>query len=253
FFFKKFLVKKLPLEHIESKYDVQLKENESYSSLVATVKEKYRLDQFLLPTEHVLLTYELPDWMKETDEYTSPPLEIKDDRDVEVFMAVRVDCVWLELYVTYGDADVSRYRRLTAMEEGLILIANPRPGQQPLTRWRDSSRPPDTDDDPPATGGVIRLREVTDTFNKGDCSMVDKGKAIMTQDSVASVRNIVGQGEGNSLGGGLGPNSGTLASMNRCEVAILNFFNMAEGSDLQANDHLRVGQEWQRMVGWSFE
>ncbi|KAF3505424.1 hypothetical protein F2Q69_00041941 [Brassica cretica] len=122
--------------HIESKYDVQLKENESYSSLVATVKEKYRLDQFLLPTEHVLLTYELPDWMKETDEYTSPPLEIKDDRDVEVFMAVRVDCVWLELYVTYGDADVSRYRRLTAMEEGLILIANPRPAQQPLTRWR---------------------------------------------------------------------------------------------------------------------
>ena len=106
----------------------------------------------------------------------------------------------------------------------------------------DSSRPPDTDDDPPATGGVIRLREVTDTFNKGDCSMVDKGKAIMTQDSVASVRNIVGQGEGNSLGGGLGPNSATLASMNRCEVAILNFFNMAEGSDLQANDHLRVGQ-----------
>nr|VDD30687.1 unnamed protein product [Brassica oleracea] len=197
--------------------DLLLKENESYSSLVATVKEKYRLDQFLLPTEHVLLTYELPDWMKETDEYTSPPLEIKDDRDVEVFMAVRVDCVWLELYVTYGDADVSRYRRLTAMEEGLILIANPRPAQQPLTRWRDSSRPPDTDDDPPATGGVIRLREVTDTFNKGDCSMVDKGKAIMTQDSVASVRNIVGQGEGNSLGGGLGPNSGTLASMNRTQ------------------------------------
>lgn len=43
--------------------------------------------------------------------------------------------------------------------------------------------------------------------------MVDKGKAIMTEDSVASVRNIGGQGEGNSLDGGLGPNSGTLALM----------------------------------------
>lgn len=45
--------------------------------------------------------------MKEPGEYTAGPLEIKDDRDVEVFMAVRVDCVWLELYVTYGDADVT--------------------------------------------------------------------------------------------------------------------------------------------------
>lgn len=46
--------------YIETKYDVQLKENESYSSFVATVKEKYRLDEFLLPTEPLLLTYELP-------------------------------------------------------------------------------------------------------------------------------------------------------------------------------------------------
>lgn len=51
-------------------------------------------------------------------------------------MAVRVDCVWLELYVTYGNVDVDRFRRLRALEEGLILTANPRPDFQPLTRWR---------------------------------------------------------------------------------------------------------------------
>ncbi|KAJ4902146.1 Uncharacterized protein Rs2_16097 [Raphanus sativus] len=63
--------------HVESKYNVPLKENESYGSLVPTVKEKYKLDQFLLPTEP-LFTYELPDWMKESGEYTTSPLEIKD-------------------------------------------------------------------------------------------------------------------------------------------------------------------------------
>lgn len=122
--------------HVEPKFDVQLKENESYSSIVSTVKDKYRLDQFLSPTAPVLLTYELPDWMKEIDDYTSAPLEITDDGDVEVFMAVRVDCVWLELYVTYGDEDVSRYRRSVAIEEGQILNTDPEVDRHPLAHWR---------------------------------------------------------------------------------------------------------------------
>lgn len=77
----------------------------------------------------------------------------------------------------------------------------------------NSSPPHDSDDDPPATGGVIRLEDVTDAFNKGDGAMVDKGKAIMTHNSVGSMRDIYGQGAGHSIGGGIGPNSGTLALM----------------------------------------
>ncbi|KAG2302403.1 hypothetical protein Bca52824_031054 [Brassica carinata] len=77
----------------------------------------------------------------------------------------------------------------------------------------NSSPPHDSDDDPPDTGGVIRLEDVTDAFNKGDGAMVDKGKAIMTHNSVGSMRDIYGQGAGHSIGGGIGPNSGTLALM----------------------------------------
>ncbi|KAG2314835.1 hypothetical protein Bca52824_017957 [Brassica carinata] len=75
----------------------------------------------------------------------------------------------------------------------------------------DSSRPPDTEDDPPATGGVIRLEDLTETFDKGEGAMLEKGKSIMTQDSDEVLRKIIGPGEGNSFRSGLGPNSGTLA------------------------------------------
>ncbi|WZZ87724.1 hypothetical protein YC2023_116303 [Brassica napus] len=67
--------------------------------------------------------------------------------------------------------------------------------------------------------------------------MVDKGKAIMTQDSISSVRNIVGQGEGNSLGGGLGPNSGTLALMLGTDV---NNSDQCSGRDTEADCDLSV-------------
>ncbi|KAL0723330.1 hypothetical protein Bca4012_037929 [Brassica carinata] len=77
----------------------------------------------------------------------------------------------------------------------------------------NSSPPHDSDDDPTATGGVIRLEDVTDAFNKGDGAMLDKRKAIMTHDSVGSMRDIYGQGAGHSIGGGIGPNTGTLALM----------------------------------------
>lgn len=105
------------VNHTRVKYDVEFKENESYASVLAIVREKYRLDAFLLPFEPVLLTYEFPDWMKGRGEYAAPPLEIKDDNDVELFMPVRLDCVWLELYVTYGSADVDLYRRQCAEKD----------------------------------------------------------------------------------------------------------------------------------------
>lgn len=93
------------------------RDHESYASVLAKVREKYRLDAFLLPSEPELLTYDFPDWMKGHGEYGAPPLEIRNNNNVELFMAVRLDCVWLELYVTYGSVDVDLYRRQRAEED----------------------------------------------------------------------------------------------------------------------------------------
>ncbi|CAF2158193.1 unnamed protein product, partial [Brassica napus] len=80
------------------------------------VRAKYKLDQILLPTKPVLLTYDFSEYTTTSGEYTFPPVEIKADGDVEMFMAVRVEHGGLELYITFGDRDVSLYRR-QRMEE----------------------------------------------------------------------------------------------------------------------------------------
>ncbi|CAH8301801.1 unnamed protein product [Eruca vesicaria subsp. sativa] len=76
------------------------------------------LDQILQPTEPALLTYDFPDYTREADDYTAPPLEIKEDGDVELFMAVRVDYVWLKIYVTFGEENIEHYRRQKDKEDG---------------------------------------------------------------------------------------------------------------------------------------
>ncbi|KAJ4872298.1 DBD_Tnp_Mut domain-containing protein [Raphanus sativus] len=55
--------------------------------------------------------------MKGYGEYGAPPLEIRNNNNVELFMAVRLDCIWLELYVTYGSVDVDLYRKQRAEED----------------------------------------------------------------------------------------------------------------------------------------
>lgn len=47
---------KFYVDHTEVKYDIVMKENEKYSSLVEMVRAKYKLDQLLRPTEPLLLT-----------------------------------------------------------------------------------------------------------------------------------------------------------------------------------------------------
>ncbi|CAN6908134.1 unnamed protein product, partial [Brassica oleracea] len=94
-------------------------ENETFSSVMGIVRSKYKLDQLLLPTEPVLLTYDFPEYTILTGDYTSPPVEIKDDGDVQLFMAIRMDQVGLEMYVTFGDRDVSLYRRQHREEDGI--------------------------------------------------------------------------------------------------------------------------------------
>ncbi|KAG2312162.1 hypothetical protein Bca52824_023719 [Brassica carinata] len=77
---------KFYVDHTRVKYDVIMKENETYSSVMGIVRSKYKLDQLLLPTEPVLLTYDFPEYTTATGDYTSPPVETLNDSDVEMFM-----------------------------------------------------------------------------------------------------------------------------------------------------------------------
>lgn len=85
------------------------------------VRTKYHLDQILLPSEPVLLTYAFPDLSDNPTGYTLSPVELKEDGDVKLFMSVRLYCLWLELYVTFGDRDVDSYRRQRLEEDGITI------------------------------------------------------------------------------------------------------------------------------------
>lgn len=97
------------VDQTEVKYDESIRENETYASLLNIMKHKYKLEERLLPTEQVLLTYDFPDWMKVPGQFTTPPVEIKEDGDMELFMSVKQDYADLQLCVTFGDQVVGRY------------------------------------------------------------------------------------------------------------------------------------------------
>ncbi|KAF3591399.1 hypothetical protein DY000_02025362 [Brassica cretica] len=66
------------MDHTQVKYDIVLRENETYGDLVAMVRGKYRV----LPSAPVALTYDFPEWMKVHGDYTTPPVDILEDKDV---------------------------------------------------------------------------------------------------------------------------------------------------------------------------
>lgn len=109
------------------KYDVVVKENETYDALVEMVRETFRI----LPSEPVSLTYDFPDWMKIPGDYTTPPVDIVEDGDVELLMAVRMDFVNLAMCVAHGNEAVGRYRMVRREEFGLtedgIEVVPPKP------------------------------------------------------------------------------------------------------------------------------
>lgn len=103
------------IDHTEVKHDVVLRENETYDALMEMVRSKYRV----LPSEPVALTYDFPVWMKVAGDLTSPPVDILEDGDVELFMAVRMDFVNLAMCVAFGNVGVGRYRTMRREEFGL--------------------------------------------------------------------------------------------------------------------------------------
>lgn len=103
---------KFEMDHVEVKYNVVLKENETYDSVLEMVRGKYRV----LPSEPVALTYDFPTWMKVPGDNTTPPVDILEDGDVELFMAVRMDFADLHLCVAFGHQNVERYMSLRREE-----------------------------------------------------------------------------------------------------------------------------------------
>ncbi|XP_013607536.1 PREDICTED: uncharacterized protein LOC106314149 [Brassica oleracea var. oleracea] len=103
------------MDHTQVKYNIVLRENETYGDLVAMVRGKYRV----LLSEHVALTNDFPEWMKVPGDYTTPPVDILEDKDVELFMAVRMDYVNLTLCVAYGNVEVGHYHTMRREEFGL--------------------------------------------------------------------------------------------------------------------------------------
>lgn len=59
------------VDQTKVKHDIIVKENETYHSLVGMVHAKYNLDQLLLPSEPVILTYSFQDWSNDPGAYTS--------------------------------------------------------------------------------------------------------------------------------------------------------------------------------------
>ncbi|CAH8354482.1 unnamed protein product [Eruca vesicaria subsp. sativa] len=116
---------KFNVDNTMVKHEVLLKENESYVSLMGMVREKYKLQEVLRPTEPVLLTYDFPDISREPGKYSPPPVEIKEAGDVELFMAVRVDHFWLDMYVIFGEEDVDHCRIQRDEEDGVNASQQP--------------------------------------------------------------------------------------------------------------------------------
>ena len=103
------------MDHTQVKYDIVLRENETYGDMVAMVRGKYRV----LPSEPVALTYDFPEWMKVHGDYTTPPVDILEDKDVDLFMATRMDYVNLTLCVAFGNVEVGRYHTMRREEFGV--------------------------------------------------------------------------------------------------------------------------------------
>lgn len=106
---------RLDINHSEVKYDLVVRENDTYEALVTMVRSKYPVH----PSEPVFLTYDFPEWMKVPGDFTIPSVDIVEDKDVELFMAVRMDFTSLTLCVTYGNLEVGRYRANRGEEFGL--------------------------------------------------------------------------------------------------------------------------------------
>ncbi|KAH0859239.1 LOW QUALITY PROTEIN: hypothetical protein HID58_087500 [Brassica napus] len=81
--------------------DVVVKENESHASLMSLAHEKYRVD----PIKPVSFTLD-----ENPGDYTTPHVDILEDGDVELFMAVRLDYVKMKIFLSIAMSNVTKQR-----------------------------------------------------------------------------------------------------------------------------------------------
>ncbi|KAJ4872655.1 DBD_Tnp_Mut domain-containing protein [Raphanus sativus] len=74
--------------------------------------------------------------MKVPGDFTKPPLEILEDQDVALFMAVRMEFASLVLCVVYGSMEVGEFRRIRRDEFGLTEDGTDVVPPKPVP-WRD--------------------------------------------------------------------------------------------------------------------
>ncbi|KAG2305007.1 hypothetical protein Bca4012_064078 [Brassica carinata] len=79
-------------------HDIVIRESDAHMTVVEMIRENYKLSKLIQPLVSVLLTYEFPYIGRERGDYTSPPIEIKTERDFVDFMSMRIDVAWVELY-----------------------------------------------------------------------------------------------------------------------------------------------------------
>lgn len=89
----------------ERKYEIMVHENQTYASVMDLVRTRYSVGV----ETAVTLTYEFPEWMKAPGDLSSPPVDVKEDGDVELFMSIRIELPATRLMVTIGNEVVARY------------------------------------------------------------------------------------------------------------------------------------------------
>ncbi|KAG5395364.1 hypothetical protein IGI04_025327 [Brassica rapa subsp. trilocularis] len=89
----------------ERKHEVMVHENQTYASVLDLVRTRYSVG---LETA-VTLTYEFPEWMKGPGDLSPPPVDVREDGDVELFMSIRIELSATRLMVTIGNDVVARY------------------------------------------------------------------------------------------------------------------------------------------------
>ncbi|WZZ66670.1 hypothetical protein YC2023_078040 [Brassica napus] len=156
------------MDHTQVKYDIVLRKNETYGDLVAMMRGKYRV----LPSAPVALTYDFPEWMKVPGDYATPPVDILEDKDVELFMAVRMDYVNLTLCAAYRNMEVGRYHTMRREEFGLTEDGTDVVPPKPIL-WR-------APDEPPAGANLTLAIATTDDVDGGRVGSYGKGKGVMT-------------------------------------------------------------------------
>ncbi|KAL1205551.1 hypothetical protein V5N11_003728 [Cardamine amara subsp. amara] len=91
-----------------------LHEQDNFVTVEKKVRDKYQIRL----EEEVVLTYQWPEWMLDHQWKQTPPIDVVDDREIELFLALRMDIDDLLLCVTVGNDVVERYHLENEFDSG---------------------------------------------------------------------------------------------------------------------------------------